>query len=108
MDSLINIGIYITYVLLFVAVAGAIVFPVIQTFGDLKKAKGSLIGIGAALVLFLVSYAISSPETGAFYDKFNISPNFSKVIGGGLVATYIITIAVLLSIVYSQVSKWIK
>lgn len=108
MDSLINIGIYITYVLLIAAIAGAILFPVIQTFGDLKKAKGSLIGIGAAVALFLISYAISSPETGAFYDKFNISPAFSKVIGAGLIATYIITIAVLLSILYSQVAKWIK
>ncbi len=108
MDSLINIGIVVTYILLFVSVAGAILFPVVQTFGNLKKAKSSLIGIGIALALFLISYAVSPAETGPFYEKFGISPTFSKVIGGGLVATYIITIAVLLSVVYSQISKWIK
>lgn len=39
MDSLINIGIVVTYILLFVSVAGAILFPVVQTFGNLKKSK---------------------------------------------------------------------
>ncbi|MBK6346790.1 MAG: hypothetical protein IPN08_02550 [Bacteroidales bacterium] len=108
MDSLINIGIIITYILLAVTVAGAVIFPIVHTLGDLKKAKGGLIGVALFLVVFLISYAVSPVETGPFYEKFEISPNLSKVIGGGLVATYIFTVAVVASIVYSQVSKWIK
>ncbi|MFH1122016.1 MAG: hypothetical protein V1775_19520 [Bacteroidota bacterium] len=108
MDSLINIGLIVTYILIAVTVAGAVIFPIIHTLGDLKKAKGGLIGVALILVIFLISYAVSPAESGPFYEKFDISPNFSKVIGGGLIATYIFTIAVLLSIGYSQVSKWIK
>ena len=108
MDSLINIGIILAYILLALTVAGAIIFPIIHTLGDLKSAKGGLIGIAVILIVFLIAYAVSPAESGPFYEKYEISPTFSKVIGGGLVATYIFSIAVLVSIVYSQVSKWIK
>lgn len=108
MNSLINIGIYLTYILLAVTVAGAIIFPIIHTLGDLKKAKNGLIGVALILVVFLISYAVSPVETGPFYEKFGISPSFSKVIGGGLLATYFFAFAALASIIYSQVSKWIK
>lgn len=108
MDSLINIGIYLTYILIAVAVAGAILFPIVQTFGNLKKAKGGLIGVGIILIIFLISYAVSPAESGAFYDKFAISPTGSKVIGAGLVSTYIMAVGVLLSILYSETTKWLK
>ena len=42
-SPLINIGLYLAYILIFVAAVSAIVFPLIQTFDNLKKAKGGLI-----------------------------------------------------------------
>ncbi len=108
MDTAINIGFVILYILMIVAVIGVIVFPIIQMLGDLKSAKGALIGIGALLVIFFISYAISTPEVGAVYDKYNVSPNFSKIIGGGLIATYIMFAGVIVSILWSQISSWLK
>lgn len=108
MDTAINIGFIIMYALMIAAVIGVIVFPLIQMLSDLKSAKGTLVGIGAILVVFLISYAISTPEVGAFYDKYNVSPNFSKVIGGGLIATYIMFAGVIVSILWSQISSWLK
>lgn len=108
MDTAINIGFIILYALMIAAVIGVIVFPLIQMLSDLKSAKGALIGIGAILVVFLISYAISTPEVGAVYDKYNVSPNFSKVIGGGLIATYIMFAGVIVSILWSQISSWLK
>ncbi|MDD3742152.1 MAG: hypothetical protein PHX54_00845 [Lentimicrobiaceae bacterium] len=107
-SPLINIGLYLTYILFIIAAITAIVFPLIQTFSNFKKAKSGLIGFGILVVVLLFSYMVSPAETGLFYEKHNISPNASKIIGGGLVATYIVFAGVVISIVYAEVAKWFK
>lgn len=108
MESAINIGIYITYLLMGLAIIGAVVFPIVQMAGDIKKAKGALIGIGALLVVFFISYSLSTAETGLFFQNKGISPTFAKVIGGGLISTYIVFFGAVISIVISEITKWIK
>lgn len=108
MDTLINIGFVIMYVLIIAAVIGAIVFPLIQMASNLKAARGTLLSILGLLALFFIAYTLSPAETGAFYQKMGISPNLSKAIGGGLIATYIIFAGVLISIAYSTISNWMK
>jgi hypothetical protein len=108
MDSAINIGLIITYLAIGLALLGAIVFPIIQMAGDIKSAKGVLIGIVAFVAIFLLSYLLSSPETGAFYEAKNVSPNFARIIGAGLIATYIVFAGAVVAILYSQITKWIK
>ncbi len=105
MQILINLGFIVTYILLMVAILASLVFPIIQTFGNLKAAKGAFIGIGAILAIFLISYLVSPADTGTFYTKFGISPTLSKVIGGGLVATYVFFIGAAGSILYASIMK---
>ena len=107
-SPLINIGLYLTYILFAVAAITAIVFPIFQTFGDLKKAKGGLIGIGILLAVLLIAFLVSPAETGLFYEKHDISPTASRVIGAGLVATYIVFAGVVISILYAEVAKLFK
>lgn len=107
-STFINIGIYITYVLLIVALFASILFPLIQTFGNLKAAKSTLLGIGLILVVFVFSFLVSPAQTGPFYDRFNISPTLSRFIGGGLVATYLFFIAAAVSIIYASVTKFFR
>lgn len=107
-DTFINLGIIITYILLFVAVLAALLFPLIQTFSNLKAAKSGLIGLGAILVVFIISFLVSPAETGPFYEKFGISPTLSKAIGGGIVATYLFFIGAAVSIIYAQVVKFFR
>lgn len=108
MDSAIDIGMYIFYILLVVGIVGVLFFAISQTFSDLKGTKGALIGVAALLVVFFLSYTISPANTGAFYDKMGISPNLSKVIGGGLVSTYVIFAGAIISILYSSIIGWFK
>lgn len=107
-NTFINLGIILTYILLFVTVLAALIFPLIQTFGNLKAAKNGLLGVGALLLVFLISFLVSPAETGTFYDKFGISPTLSKAIGGGIIATYIIFIGAAISILYTQVAKFFR
>ncbi len=107
-SPLIEIGLYLAYALIAVAAISSIVFPIVQTFGNLKKAKSGLIGFGILVAVLVIAYVLSPAETGAFYEKKNISPSTSKLIGGGLLATYIIFAGVIVSILYAEVAKWFK
>lgn len=108
MDTAINIGFVILYILMIAAVIGAVVFPIIQMAGNIKAARGTLAGVLGLIALFLIAYAVSPAETGQFYQKMGISPNLSKAIGGGLLATYIVFAGVIISIAYSSISNWFK
>jgi hypothetical protein len=108
MNNLIDIGLYVAYLLLFLTVLGVIVFPLLQTFSDFKKAKSGLIGFAVLILLLVFSYVISPADQGLFYSNFNIGPNLSKFIGGGLFATYFVFLAVIISIFYAEINKLIK
>jgi hypothetical protein len=108
MNNLIDIGLYVSYLLLFVTLLGVIVFPLMHTFSDFKKAKSGLIGFAGLVLILFIAYAVSPADQGLFYSNFNIGPKMSKFIGGGLFATYFVFIAVICSILYAEISKFIK
>lgn len=51
MDNIINIGLFITYALIAVAVASMILFPIFNMVTNFQRAKGGLL---SALVLFAI------------------------------------------------------
>lgn len=109
MDSFINIGLYVAYVTLFVAIASLIIFPVVTLLkGNFRNAKATLIGIIALLVIIIVAYIISPADQGSFYTKMNTSPFASKLIGAGLLTTYFIFAGLVIITVYTSVAKWFK
>lgn len=109
MDSLITIGLYIAYFGLFVAIAALIIFPIITMVkGNLKNAKGTLVGAAILVGIAVLSYIISPADQGAFYTKMNISAGASKLIGAGLLTTYIILAGLVIITIYTSVIKWFK
>lgn len=110
MESLANIGIIVSYILIVLAVGAALLLPLIyfvRNF-DLKKAKGSFIGLGVLLAIFLISFATSSGEAGEVVEKFGISTTTFKIIGGSIVMTYILIVAAFLIAVYTEATNRIK
>ncbi len=109
MNSFINIGLYMAYFALFVAIAALIIFPVITTVqGNIKNAKGTLIGVAVLAFVLILAYVISPADQGLFYTKMNVSAGTSKLIGAGLIATYIILAGLVLITIYTSVVKWFK
>jgi hypothetical protein len=109
MDSLINIGLYVAYFALFIAIGALLVFPVVTLVnGNFKNAKGTLLGIAALVVVVILAYIVSPADQGPFYTKMNISAGMSKLIGAGLLTTYIIFAGFLIITVYTSVIKWFK
>ena len=107
MDS-IDIALYIAYTLTILAGVAAIAFPLINSVGDPKTMVKSGIGLGALLLVFLISWAISGSEVTAVYEEFEVGAGLSKFIGGILTTMYILTGIALAGILYTEVSKQLK
>jgi hypothetical protein len=109
MDSLINIGLYVAYFALFIAIAALIIFPVLTMVkGNFRNAKGTLVGIATLTVVVVLAYIISPADQGSFYTKMNTSAVASKLIGAGLLTTYFIFAGLVIITVYTTVVKWFK
>lgn len=105
---MVNFALYLTYILFFVAIGAAIVMPIINSINDPKSLMKAGIGIGALVLLFLISWAISGSEVTAVYQKFDVSESGSKFVGGGLITMYLLVFIAIIGIIYTEISKLIK
>jgi NADH:ubiquinone oxidoreductase subunit 6 (subunit J) len=108
MNSLIEIGLYLSYVLLIITLLSIIIIPIYFTIVNFKKAKQGLIGVGLLAVVLLIAYLISPADQGLFYETMKVGPTGSKVIGAGLFTTYFAFIAIVVVILFAEVGKLFK
>lgn len=106
MDTWINIGLFLTYILFAIAFISFIGFPLLYTIQNFKNAKKGLLGIVAVVVLLYLVYLISPADQGVFYENFKIGPVQSKMIGGGIILTYALGAGALVYLVFIEVKKW--
>lgn len=107
-DGLINAGMWIFYILLIGSIAAAILMPLmnaVKTPGSFKK---SLIGVGALVVLFGVSYALSGSNVTPAQAAIGITEGTSKLISAGLIMFYLTLFGSIIGIIYSEISKALK
>lgn len=97
---MIDVGLFLSYILVGVCLLTAIGMPLVKAFGDPQALKKIGMGIGALLVVFLVSFFMSD---GGSYD--NASETTAKMVGAGLTTMYILAIAAILGIVYTEIKK---
>jgi len=102
---MIDVGLWISYILFFLALAGMAVYSIINMIGDFKKAKGTIIGVGILVGLFLVSLLLSGNEVLPKYEQLGIAAGQSKMIGAGLIMMYILGIGTVLIAIYAEVRK---
>jgi hypothetical protein len=105
-DFITNYGILASYLLLAIAVLGAIGFPILELAKNPKGAKGALIGVGLIVVVFGLSYALSSDVNPA--TKIEITPGAVKMVDTGLFSFYILALVAVCVTIYAEVSKMFK
>jgi hypothetical protein len=105
---MLDLGFYVFYALLFIAVALTIVFPIIHMLREPSMLLRSAIGIGVVVVLFVVSYALSDSEVNLKAAAVGITPSSSRLIGAGLIMFYITLVLSVLALIYSEISKALK
>jgi hypothetical protein len=107
-ETLVNLGLYLSYILLFVSVIGALVFPIIKLLDQPKVLIRTGIGIGVMLGIFLLSWIFSGDEVTKLYENFNVDATLSKRIGGTIIMMYILFFATIALAIYSEIVKFIK
>jgi hypothetical protein len=107
-EGLINAGMWIFYLLLAVSVATAVIMPLLHAVKTPGTFKKSLIGIGALVVVFGVSYTLSGSSVTAQQAAMGIDESSSKLIGAGLTMFYLTLLGSVVGIVYAEISKALK
>ncbi len=103
--DIIDISIYVTYLLIGVTALLAIVFPLYFMVTDFKKSRSTFLGVLVLGGLFLVSVVIS---TGEVYEKFGIDASGSKQIGGAIIMLYFMMLLAVGVALFSEINKLFK
>tara|TARA_B100001175_G_C19467704_1_gene620031 strand:+ start:995 stop:1321 length:327 start_codon:yes stop_codon:yes gene_type:complete len=106
--DLINIGIIITYIMIFGAALTAIVFSIVNMSKNKKNAKKTLYAFGALILVVLIAYFISSSEVLTSYTKYEIDSGTSKRVGMGLNTFYLLSICALITVLFTEFRKVFK
>jgi len=107
MDS-VDIGIYIAYIFLGVALVASVVLPLVNALKHPAGLVKSLVGVGGLVVLFIVAYSLSGSEVSAKAMAMGVDESGSKMIGAGLILFYFVLVAAAVGIVFSEISKSVK
>lgn len=100
-----NGGIYIALVLLGIAIAVSVIFPIIQTLTNFAEAKKALLGIAGLAVVVLIGFALAGGELPAYAADKGISASQFRLIGAlvntALIATALVAAYIVLDLILS-------
>jgi len=103
--SFFNTGITVVLILIAIALVAAVLFGLFQLISSPKSSMKGILGAIAIVALFFITYNMAGSDIGGpiaeTIQKFNVSENISKMIGGGITTTAIMGgIAFLLLVVF--------
>jgi len=101
-ETIINIGLFVTYVLVALAVVSTLFFGLLQIVRNFGKAKGALIGMVVLVAIVLISFALS---TGEPYPDFQVGALASRWIGAGITTTFILVVLASAAAVFTEIRK---
>ena len=105
MESLIDIGIILTYLMVGFAALTAIGFGIKKMIQKTNNAKKTLYTIGGLVAVLIFSYLIASDEVLGSYEKYEITGSIAKQVGMGLTTFYILAIGAIGTVLYAELSK---
>ena len=105
MESLINIGIILTYLMIGIGTLIAIGFGIKKMIVNAENAKKTLYTIGGLVAVLLFSYLIASDEVLKSFEKYEITASTAKRVGMGLITFYVLAIGAIGAVLYSELSK---
>src|SRR5690606_673815 len=104
-DSNVNLMFIISYVLFGIAVLITVIFSIKSLFSH-HKLKEMLISLVAFVAILVVSYALASgSEVTSSDGSMLATAETSRLVGGGLIAFYILAVIAILATILSSVKK---
>ncbi|MBE9510681.1 MAG: hypothetical protein IMY71_07375 [Bacteroidetes bacterium] len=110
-EPLITGKILIWAAILIILTAGlAVIFPIMHLISNPKSTKNSLFVILGVAILIFIAYSLASSEVLEIpgYTGIDNVPGTLKFTGTGLFLTYILAGLAVLSILFSEISKYFK
>jgi cation transport ATPase len=100
---------FVAYAVFFI-ITGFVLFSVVKNvLANTNSLKETLIGLGAFLLVLIVSYAVSGGDPAKYYEnKIEVSESTSQVVGAGLVSLYILSFISIAVMAWSGVVKIFK
>jgi len=100
---------FVAYAVFFI-ITGFVLFSVVKNvLANTNSLKETLIGLGAFLLVLIVSYALSGGDTVKYYEnKIEVSESTSQMVGAGLVSLYILSFISIAVMAWSGVVKIFK
>lgn len=98
----------ISYVLVFLAIAAAVVLPLISSLQNPKVLIRSGIGVGALATLFGICYSSASSEVTPLYKNLGVSMEQVQLSGGLIQLTLILVIVAVVAVVLGELSKSVR
>jgi hypothetical protein len=102
---MINLGLWLTYLLLGVAIVLVIAFPLIHIIRHPQQARDTFIGLGILVGVFILSLLLSGGEAN---EKYNITAAQSKMIGAGLTMIYLLAAGAILAVFYTGIKNMLN
>ena len=97
---------YVAYVILGITVVFVLFFVLKNLFTHTSSLKNTLIGAGAFIAVLVIAYAVSGGDTTVYkYNNAEITAGASQMVGGGLVAFYILMVAAAVAMILSGIKK---
>ncbi|MEK9601040.1 MAG: hypothetical protein VW147_04300 [Bacteroidota bacterium] len=104
-----EMGLWMAILLALGAMVSIVVSSAIHLKNNPKSSKSLLMGVGAILLVCLVSYFISSGNLGDDYEKYNITTESqSRFIDMGLYLTLFLGFSAVVSIIVSEAVALLK
>ena len=97
---MVDVGLFISYILIGICILTAVGMPLVKAFGDPDSLKKMGMGVGALVVVFLIGYFTASGENSG-----DASETTAKMVGAGLTTFYVLAIAAIGGIIYSEIKK---
>lgn len=109
-DIIIDISMYLTYFLVVVSLLALVFFSVKQFVSNFGQSKKTLFGLVGLVVLFVLAYLFSSGSdiSSTVFEKVGSDPEGSRMIGAGLIYTYILFGGVVVALLAVEIMKPFK
>lgn len=105
----VSYGLILMYILTVLAILVALVLSAKGLINKPKSAIMSGLGIGLLIILIVIGYMIDDHKVTLSYTKYGVdTETYSGIIGGSLIATWIVLGAAILITVYASLSDFIK
>ena len=105
MESLVNIGIILSYIMVAFAALATIGFGVQKMMQNTKNAKKTMYTVGGLVVAFIIAYLLASDEVLNSYEKYETTASSSKKVGMGLITFYFLLFGAIGAVLYAELSK---